>query len=152
MFLLFRGPHSTPRTVLQQEKNGTTYMATFVPSEVGVHDVFVSAAGEDGTPIEKAFQTRICNAKAVVPLGSSSWTSILDDKGYGRFEAGSQTVLELDTSQAGPGYMQAEVLTQYGEVKSKVEASRDNRSVCTNYSCVQNKRPGSLINFRKILI
>ena len=59
---------------------------------------------------------------------------MLDEKGFGRFEPGSQTVLELDTSQAGPGYMQAEVLTQYGEVKSKVEASRDNRKCLLKFT------------------
>ena len=46
-------------------------MATFVPTEVGVHDVFVAARGspdgsdesQEGALIEKSYQTRICNAK-----------------------------------------------------------------------------------------
>ena len=46
-------------------------MATFVPTEVGVHDIFVAARGspdgsdesQEGALIEKSYQTRICNAK-----------------------------------------------------------------------------------------
>ena len=50
------------------------YMATFVPTEVGVHDVFVAARGspdgsdesQEGALIEKSYQTRICNAKVCI--------------------------------------------------------------------------------------
>ena len=34
---------------------------------------------------------------------------------------GEEAVIEFDTSKAGPGYMQSEILTQYGEVKSVAE-------------------------------
>ena len=114
--------------MIHREKNGTTFVASFIPNEIGPHDIIVSAKGSDGGILEKAFQAKICNAKAIVPIssGGGGWTSVLDEKGYGRFSPGEQTMLELDTSKAGPGYLQAEVVTQYGEVRCHVE-STDNR-------------------------
>ena len=38
-----------------------------------------------------------------------------------------ETLLELDVSKAGPGQLQSEVLTQYGEVKNHVEVVDDHR-------------------------
>lgn len=115
-----RGPNTSPRTVVHREKNGTTYIVSFVPSEIGPHDIMVSARGSEGL-IEKAFQAKICNAKAVVPVAPGGWSSVLDDEGFGRFAIREPYQLEFDTSMAGPGFMQAEVVTQYGEVKSYVD-------------------------------
>ena len=120
-----RGPNTSPRAVIHREKNGTTFVASFIPNEIGPHDIIVSAKGSEGV-LEKAFQAKICNAKAIVPT-SGGWTSILDEKGFGRFTVGEPTILELDTSKAGPGYLQSEVVTQYGEVRCHVDQSNDNR-------------------------
>ena len=121
-----RGPNSSPRAVIHREKNGTTFVASFIPNEIGPHDIIVSAKGSEGV-LEKAFQAKICNAKAIMPVNSGGWTSILDEKGYGRFTIGEPTILELDTSKAGPGYLQSEVVTQYGEVRCHVDQTTDNR-------------------------
>ncbi len=67
---------------------------------------------------------------------------MLDEKGMGYFVPGEETIFEFDISKAGPGalllklmfciiitlqeliflgYLQSEILTQYGEVKSVAE-------------------------------
>ena len=119
-----RGSSSTPRAMLQREKNGT-YVVSFVPNEVGTLDIKVSARSSvTGQPLERSFQAKISNAKAISPVGG--WTRLLDEKGYAYFIPAEETLVEFDTSKAGPGHMQSEVLTQFGEVKSIVEPL-DNR-------------------------
>ena len=63
--------------------------------------------------------------KAVVPVGG--WARLLSDQGLAHFLPGEETVLELDTSKAGPGQLQSEILTQYGEVKNYVEPLNEHR-------------------------
>lgn len=119
-----RGLNSAPKAMLQREKNGT-YVVSFIPNEVGILDIKVSARSSlSGQPLERSFQAKISNAKAVVPVGG--WNRLLDDQGMAEFIPGEETLLELDVTKAGPGQLQSEVLTQYGEVKSFVEPV-DNR-------------------------
>ena len=73
----------------------------------------------------RSFQAKISNAKAVVPVGG--WTRLLNDQGFAEFLTNEETLLELDVSKAGPGQLQSEVLTQYGEVKNHVEVVDDHR-------------------------
>ena len=119
-----RGVNSAPKAMLQKEKNGT-YVVSFIPNEVGVLDIKVSARSSlTGQPMERSFQAKISNAKAVVPVGG--WSRLLDEQGMAQFIPGEETLLELDISKAGPGQLQSELLTQYGEVRSAVEPL-DNR-------------------------
>ena len=69
--------------------------------------------------LERSFQAKISNTKSIAPLGG--WQNLLDDKGFGLFVPGEETSIEFDTSKAGPGYLQSEILTQFGEVKSVAE-------------------------------
>ena len=120
-----RGVNSAPKAMLQREKNGT-YVVSFIPNEVGVLDIKVSARSSlTGQALERAFQAKISNAKAVVPVGG--WARLLSDQGLAHFLPGEETVLELDTSKAGPGQLQSEILTQYGEVKNYVEPLNEHR-------------------------
>ena len=119
-----RGINSAPKAMLQKEKNGT-YVVSFIPNEVGVLDIKVSARSSlTGQPMERSFQAKISNAKAVVPVGG--WSRLLDEQGMAQFIPGEETLLELDISKAGPGQLQSELLTQYGEIRSAVEPL-DNR-------------------------
>merc|ERR1712223_321799 len=118
-----RGVNSAPKAMLQREKNGT-YVVSFIPNEVGVLDIKVSARSSlTGQPMERSFQAKISNAKAVVPVGG--WSRLLDEQGMAQFIPGEETLLELDISKAGPGQLQSELLTQYGEVRSAVEPLDD---------------------------
>lgn len=120
-----RGVNSAPKAMLQREKNGT-YVVSFVPNEVGVLDIKVSARSSlTGQPLERAFQAKISNAKAVIPVGG--WSRLLDDQNLAQFLPGEETMLELDVSKAGPGQLQSEVLTQFGDVKCYAEQVQDNR-------------------------
>lgn len=120
-----RGVNSAPKAMLQREKNGT-YVVSFIPNEVGVLDIKVSARSNlTGQPLERAFQAKISNAKAVVPVGG--WSRLLDDQGLAQFVRGDESIIELDVSKAGPGQLQSEVLTQYGEVKCQAEQVQDNQ-------------------------
>merc|ERR1719220_320886 len=120
-----RGVTSAPKPMLQKEKNGT-YVISFVPNEVGILDIKVSARPNiTGQLLERSFQAKISNAKAVVPVGG--WTRLLNDQGFAEFLTNEETLLELDVSKAGPGQLQSEVLTQYGEVKNHVEVVDDHR-------------------------
>ena len=120
-----RGVTSAPKPMLQREKNGT-YVVSFVPNEVGVLDIRVSARSNiTGQLLERSFQAKISNAKAVVPVGG--WTRLLNEQGLAEFIPNEETLLELDVSKAGPGQLQSEVLTQYGEVKNQVEIIDDHR-------------------------
>ena len=120
-----RGVNSAPKAMLQREKNGT-YVVSFIPNEVGVLDIKVSARSNlTGQPLERAFQAKISNAKAVVPVGG--WSRLLDDQGLAQFVRGEESIIELDVSKAGPGQLQSEVLTQYGEVKCQAEQVQDNQ-------------------------
>ena len=119
-----RGVNSAPKAMLQKEKNGT-YVVSFIPNEVGVLDIKVSARSSlTGQTMDRSFQAKISNAKAVIPVGG--WSRLLDDQGMAQFIPGEETLLELDVSKAGPGQLQSEVLTQYGEIRSAVEPL-DNR-------------------------
>ena len=69
--------------------------------------------------LERSFQAKISNTKSIAPVGG--WQNLLDDKGLGFFVPGDETAIEFDTSKAGPGFLQSEILTQYGEVKSVAE-------------------------------
>jgi hypothetical protein len=69
--------------------------------------------------LERSFQAKVSNTKSIAPVGG--WPNLLDDKGLGYFVAGEETSIEFDTSKAGPGFLQTEILTQYGEVKSVAE-------------------------------
>ena len=51
----------------------------------------------------------------------------MNDQGFAEFLTNEETLLELDVSKAGPGQLQSEVLTQYGEVKNHVEVVDDHR-------------------------
>ena len=120
-----RGVNSAPKAMLQREKNGT-YVVSFIPNEVGVLDIKVSARSTlTGQPLERAFQAKISNAKAVIPVGG--WSRLLDEQGLAQFLPGDETMMELDVSKAGPGQLQSEVLTQYGEVKCFAEQVQENR-------------------------
>jgi len=61
----------------------------------------------------------VSNTKSIAPVGG--WQNILDEKGLGYFLPGEETAIEFDTSKAGPGFLQSEILTQFGEVKSVAE-------------------------------
>ena len=67
-----RGVTSAPKPMLQREKNGT-YVVSFVPNEVGILEIRVSARSNiTGQLLERSFQAKISNAKAVVPVGGWS--------------------------------------------------------------------------------
>ncbi len=120
-----RGVNSAPKAMLQREKNGT-YVVSFIPNEVGVLDIKVAARSSlTGQPLERSFQAKISNAKAVIPVGG--WSRLLDEQNFAQFMPGEETMLELDVSKAGPGQLQSEVRTQYGEVRCFAEQIADNR-------------------------
>merc|ERR1739844_621980 len=110
---------------LQREKNGT-YVVSFVPNEVGILEIRVSARSNiTGQLLERSFQAKISNAKAVVPVGG--WSRLFNEQGLAEFIPNEETLLELDVSKAGPGQLLSEVLTQFGEVKNHVDVIDDHR-------------------------
>ena len=120
-----RGVTSAPKPMLQREKNGT-YVVSFVPNEVGILEIRVSARSNiTGQLLERSFQAKISNAKAVVPVGG--WSRLFNEQGLAEFIPNEETLLELDVSKAGPGQLLSEVLTQFGEVKNHVDVIDDHR-------------------------
>ncbi|XP_074658485.1 filamin-A-like isoform X4 [Tubulanus polymorphus] len=116
LFVQVDGPNSIAKCNIEPEGEGV-YGVTYIPVEVGMYDITIRWNGKDipGTP----FHPAVVDVRKVQAVGG--WNHIIDANDQIHLRVNDEKIIPLDTSNAGPGRLRAEVAGPTGTLPVTID-------------------------------